>query len=331
LRALVTGGGGFLGRHLVAALLERGDRVVAYSRGVYPELAERGVECARGDLGDRAALARACAGVDAVFHVAAKAGIWGDEREYVRTNVDGTQNVIEACRAAGVPRLVFTGSPSACFDGRDHRMAGNDLPYARAFLAPYPRTKAEAERRVLAANGAGGLATCALRPHLIVGPDDPHLLPRLVARARAGRLAIVGDGKNEVSLTWIGNAVRAHLAAADRLAPGAPHAGKAYFVAQKEPVVLWEWLASLLGRLGIPPPTRRVPLAVAYSAGAALEAWWRLRGLAGEPPMTRFLALELARSHSFDIGPAQRDFGYAELVPMAEVTERLVASFEPGG
>lgn len=324
MRVLVTGGGGFLGRHVVAALLERGDSVVSYARGGYPELERKGATCVRGDLADRDALRRACRGADVVFHVAAKAGIWGSDDEYRRTNVDGTRNVLAACLAAKVPRLVYTSSPSVCFDGKDHVNAGNDLPYARKFLASYPRTKAQAEAIVLGANGADGLATCALRPHLIVGPDDPHLLPRLAARARAGRLAIVGDGRNEVSPTWVGNAVDAHLAAADRLEPRAPHAGKAYFVAQTEPVILWEWIGDLLERMGIGRPRRRVPLAVAYSAGAALELWWRARKLSSEPPMTRFLALELARSHSYDMAPAERDFGYRERVSMREATELLL-------
>lgn len=323
MKALVTGGGGFLGSHLVRALRARGDDVVSYSRGSYAWMETEGVAGVRGDLSDREGLARAMQGADVVFHTAAKAGIWGDAAEYRRTNVDGTRNVIDACLAARVPRLVFTSSPSVCFDGKDHVMAGNDLPYATKFLAEYPRTKAEAEKMVLAANGANGLATCALRPHLLVGPGDPHLLPRLIARARAGKLAIVGDGKNEVSLTWIGNAVDAHLAAADRLEPGAPHAGKAYFIAQSEPVVLWEWIGELLDRMGIPRPTRRVPLPLAYSAGAALEAWWRARGIPTEPPMTRFLALELARSHSYDMSIAQRTFGYVEGVRSGQLIEKL--------
>jgi nucleoside-diphosphate-sugar epimerase len=326
LKALVTGGGGFLGRHLVVALLDRGDQVTSYSRGKYPALEEKGATCVQGDLSDRDALRRACRGADVVFHTAAKAGVWGDAREYWRVNVEGSRNVVAACLAAKVKRLVFTSSPSVCFDGKDHVMAGNDLPHARKFLAAYPRTKAQAERIVLSVNGSDGLATVALRPHLIVGPDDPHLVPRLVARARAGRLAIVGDGRNEVSLIWVGNAVEAHLAAADRLELGAPHAGKAYFIAQREPVVLWEWIGDLLDRLGIPRPKHRAPLAVAYSAGALLEAWWRVRGNQNEPPMTRFLALELARSHSYDMGPAERDFGYCERTAIKEATIRLVES-----
>ena len=326
MKALVTGGGGFLGRSLALALVARGDSVASYSRGSYPALEAQGVRCVRGDLADRDAVRRAVRGSDVVFHVAAKAGIWGDPKEYWTTNVEGTRNVLAGCLAAKVKRLVFTSSPSVCFDGKDHVHAGNDLPHARTFLAAYPRTKAQAERILLGANGTDGLATCALRPHLIVGPGDPHLVPRLVERARAGKLAIVGDGRNEVSLTWIDNAVGAHLAAADRLEPGAPHAGQAYFIAQKEPVVLWTWIGDLLERLGVPRPRRRLPLSVAYAGGAVLEAWWRARGLAGEPPMTRFLALQLARSHSYDLGPAERDFGYREAVPAQELLGRLAES-----
>ncbi len=326
MKALVTGGGGFLGSRLALALVARGDAVDSYSRGTYPELEAQGVRCVRGDLADRDALRRAIRGSDVVFHVAAKAGIFGDPREFWTTNVEGTRNVLAACLAARIPRLVFTSSPSVCFDGKDQVNAGNDLPHARTFLAAYPRTKAQAERIVLGANGSDGLATCALRPHLIVGPGDPHLLPRLVARARAGKLAIVGDGRNEVSLTGVENAVAAHLAAADRLAQRAPHAGKAYFVAQKEPVVLWTWIGDVLEQLGVPRPTRRVPLAAAYAVGAVLEASWRVLRRSGEPPMTRFLALELARSHSYDMAPAERDFGYVERASMQVVTDGLTSS-----
>jgi nucleoside-diphosphate-sugar epimerase len=202
--------------------------------------------------------------------------------------------------------------------------AGNDLPRARSFLAEYPRSKAEAEALVLAAHGEGSLATTALRPHLIFGPGDPHLVPRSVARARAGKLAVVGDGRNEVSLTYVDNAAHAHVCAADRLTTSAAHGGRAYFVAQEEPVVLWDWIRSLVLRLGLSEPRHRVPLAVAYAAGAALEAAWTVGRRTDEPPMTRFLALQLARSHSYDMAPARRDFGYRELVTMPAATERLI-------
>jgi nucleoside-diphosphate-sugar epimerase len=325
-RAFVTGGGGFLGSAIVRALRARGDEVVSYSRAAYPEIEALGVHCVRGDLTDLTSLQRTMSGADTVFHVAAKAGVWGPRAEYDRTNVDGTRHVIAACRANRVKRLVFTSSPSVCFDGRDHVRAGNDLPYATRFLAHYPRSKAEAEALVLAANGADGLVTCALRPHLIFGPGDPHLLPRLLERARAGRLAIVGAGDNEVSLTYIATAADAHVAAADRLHESAPHAGRAYFVSQSEPVRLWDWISSLCTELEIAPPSRRIPFSAAWTLGGTMEATWRTFRLPGEPAMTRFVAQQLARSHSYDMRPAERDFGWRESVTMAQATELTLAA-----
>jgi nucleoside-diphosphate-sugar epimerase len=323
LKALVTGGGGFLGRAVVETLLAEGHEVSTASRGTYPELEAQGVRCLRADLRDADALESAVAGHDTVFHVAALTGVWGARKDYHDTNVLGTRNVVEACRRGGVERLIATSSPSVCFDGSDHVRAKNDLPHARSFLCAYPETKAEAEAEVLAANGAG-LATCALRPHLIFGPRDPHLIPRLLGRARAGRLRVVGDGANEVSLCYVDNAAAAHLDAARSLAPDAAHAGKAYFIAQEEPVKLWDWISGLLERVGVEPVRKRVPLGVAYGAGALLEAAWKLLSLKGEPPMTRFVAAQLASSHSYDMGPAQRDFGYVERVGLEEATVRLV-------
>jgi len=326
-RALVTGGGGFLGRYVVEALLEGGAEVTVLARSDYPELAAQGASCVRADLTDAAAVAAAVRGHDVVFHVAAKTGVWGPRAEYEAVNVGGTANVIAACRAHGVRRLVHTSSPSATFDGRDHRGVRGDLPLSERFLCAYPATKAAAERLVRTANGPE-LATCILRPHLVVGPRDPHLVPRLVQRGRAGKLAVVGDGTNEVSLCWVENAADAHLAAARSLEPGAAHAGRAYFLGQREPVLLWDWIGELFRALGVPPVTRRVSLRTAYAAGASLELAWRLLRRAGEPPMTRFVALQLARSHSFDPSPAMDDFGYRERVPTSEIVPRLVAAFE---
>jgi nucleoside-diphosphate-sugar epimerase len=308
-------------------LLADGARVISVSRSSYPELEARGVRCVRADLADAAdadALGAAMEGAEVVFHVAARAGYWGPRAAYWEANVEGTRNVLAACRAAGVGRLVYTSSPSVCFDGRDHLEASNDLPYARRFLAAYPASKAAAEALVLEADGSD-LATVALRPHLIFGPRDPHLVPRLVARARAGRLSVVGDGRNRVGLTYVDNAAHAHLCAARALKPGAPCAGRAYFVTNGESVVLWKWITALLERLGVAPPRRRIPLAAARSVGALAELLWRGLRLSGEPPMTRFVALQLATTHTYDMQPTRRDLGYTELVGMTEATERLVA------
>lgn len=331
-RALVTGGGGFLGRALVERLLERGVAVTTLARGDYPELRVLGVRALRGDVADARDVRGAVEGQDVVFHVAAKAGVWGPDEEYERANVVGTRHVLDAVLDAGVPRLVHTSSPSVVFDGHDHRHAGQDLPYPRRFLAAYPRTKAAAEVLVLRADGAPlaghgerTLATVALRPHLVFGPRDPHLVPRLLERAARRQLAIVGDGTNEVSLTYVDNAAAAHLAAADALAvSSSPARGKAYFVANREPVRLWAWIGELLREAGLPPVTRRVPKSLAYAAGAVLEHLHRLRRAPGEPRMTRFVALQLATTHTYDLTPLERDTGYRELVEMAEATRRTI-------
>lgn len=326
MKAVVTGASGFLGGSLANALLEQGHEVIAGSRRPVPELVERGARCAPLDLADREALRNAFKGADVVFHCAAKTGVWGPRREYVASNVTGTENVIATCEARRVRKLVFTSSPSVVFDGRDHIDASNDLDYPVNYLSPYPETKALAERAVLAANGRWGLATCALRPHLIFGPGDPHLVPRVLERARAGRLARVGDGENVVTLCAIESAVAAHLAAAHSLEPGAPHAGKAYFVGQERPVKLWSWIDGLLRGLGLPPVTRRMPRGAAYAAGAACEFLWTIARRRSEPPMTRFVALQLATSHSYDMTPARRDFGFREALTIETATERLIAA-----
>ena len=335
MRALVTGGTGFLGAAIVRELLARGAEVTAISRSAPSAIrsvaTNERLRAVAVDLTDARAVAHAVHGHDTIFHVAAKTGVWGSRASYFGPNVLGTRNVLAAALSAGVPRLVHTSSPSVCFDGTDHVRAGNELPYASRFLCAYPETKAIAERQVLAANGTRGsggvpLVTCALRPHLVVGPGDPHLVPRLVERARLGRLPIIGDGTNEVSLTDVDNAALAHVEAALRLAPDAPHAGRAYFIAQSEPVRIWDWLNHVLRELGVPSPTRRVSRRAAYAGGALCEALWRLLPLGGEPPMTRFVALQLAGSHSYDLAPARRDFGYEERIDLESATERIVDS-----
>ncbi len=321
MRALVTGGGGFLGTELCRQLRARGDEVASISRGNHPHLRELGVDTLRADLADTQALARAAEGRDVVFHVAAKAGVWGKRSEFFAANVEGTRSVVEACRAAGVPRLLHTSSPSVCFDGTDHIDASNDLPLATEFFAHYPESKAEAERLALEANG-DGLAVCALRPHLIFGPGDPHLLPRVVATARAGKLARIGDGANEVTLCYVENAAHAHVLAADALAPDSPHAGRGYFIGQEEPVQLWEWIDELLVRLGVAPVERKMSQGAAYRIGTVLERLHTWLPLPGEPRMTRFVATQLATSHSYSMAPAREAFGYRERVDLREATER---------
>ena len=274
MKALVTGGGGFLGGVVVRKQLERGDAVRSFTRTAYPWLAELGVEQAHGDLADPEAVARAVEGCDLVYHVAAKAGVWGRYADFHATNVVGTENVLAACKRHGVRRLVYTSTPSVVHGGGSLEGADESVPYAKEYEAGYPETKAAAERAVLAANGPD-LATVALRPHLVWGPGDPHLIPRVLRRARAGKLRRVGTHPVKVAVTYVDNAADAHVLAADKLAPGSPVAGKAYFITDGETVDLWEFINRVLAAAGLPPVTKSVSVWKAKLAGRVLE--WAYR------------------------------------------------------
>lgn len=323
MHALVTGANGFLGQYIVEQLLARGDRVRAYCRRPSANLDTLGVQTVLGDVRDRAATVAACENVDTVFHVAASAGIWGPWQLYYETNTLGTRHVIEGCFRHQVARLVYTSSPSVTFDGREQCGIDETAPYPRRWLCHYPHSKALAEQEVLAANGRQGLLSCALRPHLIWGPRDQHLVPRIVRRARQGRLMRVGNGENLIDMVYVENAAWAHLLAAERLVPGSPVAGGAYFISQGEPVNCWQWIGELLALAGAAPVRRAISTKTAYAIGAALETAHTLCRLKGEPLMTRFLALQLGKSHYFDIDRARRDFGYQPRVSTAEGMRRL--------
>jgi 2-alkyl-3-oxoalkanoate reductase len=325
MRALVTGASGFLGGAIARRLRAEDHEVVTLQRSPAPELEALGIEVRRGDIADPVAVRDAAAGCDVVFHVAAKAGHWGPYAEYHAANVLGTQAVIDACLAHGIARLVHTSTPSVVHAGGDLEGIDESAPVATRFHAHYPATKAEAERRVLAANGAN-LSTVALRPHLIWGPGDRHLLPRIVARAKAGRLRFVGPPGKRIDTTWIENAVDAHLAAADGLLPGAAQAGRAYFISNGEPIASEDMINRLLDCAGLPPEHRRIPYPVAFVVGALMEAAWTLLPLRGEPLMTRFLAEQLSTAHWYDISAAARDFGWRPRVSLEEGFGRLKRS-----
>lgn len=324
MKALVTGGGGFLGGVIVRMLIERGDQVVSFSRGTYPQLAELGVEQVRGDLGNREAVIAAAEGCDIVFHVAAKAGIWGDYADFYQANVTGTENVLAACRENGIAKLVYTSSPSVVFDGSDVEGGDESIPYPASYEAHYPKTKALAEQLVLAAASAA-LATVALRPHLIWGPGDNHLVPRIVAKGRAGKLRRIGTRPCLVDTVYVDNAARAHLLAADHLSTNCAISGKVYFISNGQPLPLWEMVNHILAAADIPPVTGCIPAKLAYIAGCICEGLWGGLRLAGEPPMTRFVAHELASAHWFDISAACRDFGYQPEISIDEGLLRLRA------
>ncbi len=330
MRSLVTGASGFLGLYIVEQLVARGDEVRAYSRSVPADLQRLGVEIVRGDIRDPDQVAAACAGRDTVFHAAGVAGVWGPWRDYFEINTLGTEHVIAGCRRHGVGRLVFTSSPSVTFDGGDQNGIDESAPYANRWLCHYPHTKALAEQAVLAANDAGVLLTCALRPHLIWGPRDRHLIPRLLERQRRNQLRRIGAGRNLIDMVYVENAAAAHLQAADALTPGSPVAGRAYFISQGEPVNCWQWIDEILALAGLPPVHGSIPLGVAWAVGAGLERVHTLFRPNVEPRMTRFLAAQLGRSHYFNIDRARQDFGYQPKVTTAEGMQRLRRSLLAG-
>jgi nucleoside-diphosphate-sugar epimerase len=324
MQALVTGGGGFTGAAVVRQLLARGDRVRVFGRGDYPKLRAAGVECIQGDIRDAEAVRHACAEMDIVYHVAGMTGLGRSWRRFFEVNALGTQHVLDGCREHDVPRLVYTSSPSVVFDAEDQAGVDESTPYPRRWLTPYSYTKALGEQAVLQANGERGLATCALRPHLIWGPGDRQLVPRLWDRARQGKLRRVGDGRNLIDITYIDNAAEAHLLAADRLtSPDAAPAGRAYFISQGEPIRCWGWIDDLLAIGGMPPVQGAISFSVAWRLGWVMEKLWGLTGTNSDPPMTRFLAAQLAQDHYYDISAARRDLGYEPRVSIQEGMRRL--------
>lgn len=322
---LVTGGSGFLGRHLVKRLLSERRNVTILGRTPAPELETLGANFIRASLEDTAAVRAACAGMSTVYHIAAKVGVWGRYDDFYRINVLGTRALLEGSREHGVRQFVYTSSPSVVYNGYDFCGASERVPLTTSCPSPYPLTKAIAEREVIAANTAT-LHTVALRPHLIWGIDDPHLVPRMLDRARRGRLFIVGSGKNRVDLVHVENAVDAHILAEYALMyDDSIAAGRSYFITNNQPVVLWDWINDLLQRLGEPPVRRKISADTAAAIGLACELIWRLFRLRSEPPMTRFIAEQLSSAHWFTMDAARGDLGYRPRVSMAEGMAELVA------
>lgn len=310
MRALVTGGGGFLGGALARKLRERGDSVRVFGRGSYAELEALGIDCARGDITDYEALKAACDDRDVVFHAAAKVGLWGKYEEFYAVNVVGTKNVLRACTELGIQKLVFTGSPSVVFHGGDVEGVDESAPYPAKFDSFYSQTKALAEQMVLAADH-DKLSTVSLRPHFIWGPGDRNLLPRVAAKQRAGRLYRIGDDNKLVDTIYVDDAVSAHILAAVQLSPLSEIAGKAYFLSAGDPRPFWEIVDRMLAAAGLGPVKKRVPKAAAYALAAICEGTWTALRLTSEPPLTKFLVNTMTTAHWFDISAAKRELGWS--------------------
>jgi nucleoside-diphosphate-sugar epimerase len=318
---LVVGGTGFLGREIACQLLERGQKVRTFCRraGDVPE----GAEVVLGDIADRDSLKKACQGIETVYHTAAIPSISLRWDPFFETNIIGTRNVLDACRTTGVRKLIYTSSASVTFDCKPQHGVDETIPYPDRWLAHYPHSKAFAERFVLG-SAADSLLTCSIRPHLIIGKRDRHLIPRLLQRAQSGRLFRVGDGTNLIDIIFVENAAFGHIQAAEALtSKESPVNGSAYFLSQGEPVNCWDWINEVLTMKGLPKVTRSISYTAAWTLGLFLEGVYKCCRLPGEPVMTRFLAAQLAVTHYLNIDKARRDFGFAPVISMAEGMKRL--------
>ena len=324
MHVLVTGGGGFLGSAITKALIQKGNNVTVIGRRKYFHLPPS-AKTLQGDIRDYEFIKSCSKDVDIIFHTAAFAAIWGPTHKFFSINVQGTENIIKACRDNSIPKLVFTSSPSVVFAHSGLEGVDESAPYPEKYLCEYSNTKAIAEKMVLKENDSS-LCVTAIRPHLIWGPGDPHLIPRIIQKANRNRLMIVGEGMNQVDMTYIDNAVSAHLKVA--LAPNSKVGGKAYFISDDNPVFLWKWINNLLSRLGISVVSRKISYSNAMRLGTFLELVYGVLRLKSEPPMTRFLASQLATSHYFDISKAKKDFDYHPLVSQKEGINQLISSLK---
>ncbi|MFK7989595.1 MAG: NAD-dependent epimerase/dehydratase family protein [Sandaracinaceae bacterium] len=327
-KSMVTGSEGFVGRHLVAALIARGDEVSAVDVAETPHRGD--MRYTQLDIRDAVRTRELMAGHDVVFHNASVVHTRQTAAEMVHdVNAGGTQTVIAGCREHAVPRLVYVSSASVVYEGRDIEAGDESLPYARKSQAPYADSKIAAERAVLAANGLG-LATCAIRPHVIFGPGDTRFLPAILGRARAGKLGTgVGMRRKLSDFTYITNLIDGLLAADVALrTEGAAAAGEAYFVTNGEPRVFFDFVGQVLAGLELPPVRRHVPFRLAYTVAGAAELLDRLRGreLVPETGMSRFAIRYLCTHHYFRIEKAKRDLDWSPAVGLDEGIERTLAT-----
>ena len=322
----VTGAGGFLGKAICKMLRSVDIKVTGFARGNYPELEQMGVVMHQGDICDFYTLKNSMKGCDLVFHVASKAGVWGSKNDYYQPNVDGAANIIQACKALAIKHIVYTSTPSVTFAGVDEEGIDEAQPYADKFLNYYAESKTVAEKMMLSANSQE-LKTVALRPHLIWGPEDPHLVPRVIERAKAGRLKLLGKTDKLVDTIYVDNAAYAHILAALKLSEAhSVCAGKAYFISNDQPITMANMLNNILACDDLPPVKKRVPVAVAYAVGTLLEWLYSALGKKQEPMMTRFVARQLSTSHYFNIDAAKNDLGYQPIISIEQGMERLKTS-----
>lgn len=323
MNVLVTGGGGFLGGHIIRVLLKRQYTVTNLSRNLYPELEEIGVKTIQLDLCEENKVNQLdLSSFDAIFHVAALAGVWGKYEKYYSINYLGTKNLMNKAILDKVKHFIYTSTPSVVFGRDDIRNGDESLCYPDHYLTAYAKTKSMAEELIL---NQTEINTVALRPHLIWGPGDPHILPRLKEKARLGRLKRVGQGDNLVDVIYVENAAKAHVDALEGLIKNSALSGNAYFIGQEDPVNLWDFINTLLTKSKLEPIESSISYKNAYRLGYVLEKIYKFIGITKpEPPMTRFVATQLAKNHYFSHAKAKNDFGY---VPSITTSEGLRRTF----
>lgn len=308
---LVTGGAGFIGGNIAKALAQRGDAVITVSRGTYPHLKELGIEHHSLDISTLPKeLEKLLVGVDAVFHVAAVVKMWGKYDEFYQGNVEATRYLLECAKRARVPRFIFTSSPSVIAHGKDLRGVDERQPYPDHFDAYYPETKAIAEQLVIHAHDPIGISTIVLRPHLVFGPGDNHIIPLITERARQGKLVQIGEGKNIVDFTFIDDCVNAHLCADRALQKDSSVGGQPYFITQGDPVPMWWWINEVIKKNNLPVLTKKVSKRAALFLSKLSETFYKIFPFLGIPRLTKFLILELSTDHYFDITAAKEKLGY---------------------
>jgi nucleoside-diphosphate-sugar epimerase len=323
MRVVVTGAGSMLMRRVVEMVAARGDEIRCVQRRAVT--VPDGVEVMSADVRDADAMVRAVSGCDAVIHGAARVGVMGTWDEFRTVNVEGTGTVLEAARRAGVPRLVYVSTPSVAHVGRS--LVGEGAQPARTGRrgrALYAESKALAEQVALAGDG-DDMGVVAVRPHLVWGPGDTQLVGRIVAAAQRGRLPLIGGGRALIDTTYVDNAAEALVAALDVVAPRSSVAGRAYLVANGEPRPLRDLLLGICAAAGVQPRVVPVPAAVARAAGSVVERVWP-RFSDEEPPLTRFVAEQMATAHWFDLSETFRDLAWRPTVTIDEGLRRLEAS-----
>lgn len=327
-KVLITGAGGFLGQYIARDLLQKGYDVTSFSRGQYPELASLGVHQISGNLKNAEDVFRATQGMDAIVHTASLVGMGNCYQDFFETNVLGTRNILEACKKNNIKKLIYTSTPSVAFGESSLCGVDESIGYPSRHLSHYASTKAQAEKEVLAKN-SNDLSTVAIRPHLIYGPGDKNLIPRVVDAAKKGRIKIIGDGNNLVDVSYVENVSAVHVRALENLGPQSSIAGKAYFFGQG-PIKLWDFTNEILKREGLPPLKKKIPLKVAYGVGWIIEKISQALSLFGvkveNPPMTRFIALQLGSSHYFSHKQLEQDLGTFKLISIEEGLNRLYRS-----